>query len=105
MNDRKLKLNLQNFIYSLVLILNIFLFNCNSLPQKPDTIPKNDYSYLNEYLNNYIPTKMDEASVVGLAVSVVTDKEIFYAMQIKEMEEKSIQIPSLEPHPCLRLLI
>ena len=79
MNDRKLKLNLQNFIYSLVLILNIFLFNCNSLPQKPDTIPKNDYSYLNEYLNNYIPTKMDEASVVGLAVSVVTDKEIFYA--------------------------
>ena len=64
MNDRKLKLNLQNFIYSLVLILNIFLFNCNSLPQKPDTIPKNDYSYLNEYLNNYIPTKMDEASVV-----------------------------------------
>lgn len=79
MNDRKLKLNLQNFIYSLVLILNIFLFNCNSLPQKPDTIPKNDYSYLNEYLNNYIPTKMDEASVVGLAVSVVTDKEILYA--------------------------
>jgi CubicO group peptidase (beta-lactamase class C family) len=62
-----------------VLLLNLFVFNCNSLPQKPETIPKNDYTYLNEYLNNYIPTKMKEASVVGLGVSVVTDKDILFA--------------------------
>lgn len=69
----------QNSFSIAILLLNLFVFNCNSLPQKPETIPRNDYTYLNEYLNNYIPTKMNEASVVGLGVSVVSDKEVLFA--------------------------
>ncbi len=62
-----------------VFLLSLSFSNCNSLPQKPETIPRNDYSYLKEYLNSYVPSKMKDASVVGLSVSIVSDKEVLFA--------------------------
>lgn len=79
MNHKNFKAKYQESISLVILVLNLFIFNCNSIPEKPDTIPKNDYSYLNQYLNTYIPEKMKEASVVGLGVSVVSDKEVLFA--------------------------
>ena len=79
MNYKIFKNKYKDLMSFTILTLNLFAFNCNSLPEKPETIPKNDYSYLNQYLNNYIPEKMKEASVVGLGVSVVSDKEVLFA--------------------------
>jgi len=53
--------------------------SCSSLPQKPKTIPKDDYTYLNEYLNYYIPTQMKEASIIGLGANIVSDKEVLFS--------------------------
>ena len=60
-------------------VIGLFINNCNSIPEKPKSIPVNDYSYLNEYLNNYIPEQMKEASIIGLSVGVVSDKEVLFA--------------------------
>ncbi|HMW06226.1 MAG TPA: serine hydrolase domain-containing protein [Leptospiraceae bacterium] len=79
MKNRILNSSIHISINSVLLILNLFLFNCNSLPDKPESIPKDDYSFFREYLNRYIPKKMKEASIVGLSVSAVTDKEVLFA--------------------------
>ena len=76
MKIKYFRLNLQFKI--LVVVIFQIIINCNTLPKKPETIPKNNYNYLNQYLESYIPLKMNEQSVVGLSLGIVTDKDEIY---------------------------
>ncbi len=78
MNLIKLKTAYQFSVPSILFAVFMLLSHCNSLPQKPEVIPRNDYTYLNDYLDNYIPSEMNRASVVGLAIGLVSDKEILF---------------------------
>ncbi|HRG47243.1 MAG TPA: serine hydrolase domain-containing protein, partial [Leptospiraceae bacterium] len=60
-------------------VLSFLISNCTSLPQKPKTIPKDDYTYLNQYMDYYIPAQMKNASIVGLGVNLVSDKEVLFS--------------------------
>lgn len=78
MNLIGLKVAFQFSVPSILFAVFLLLSRCNSLPQKPEVIPRNDYTYLNNYLNNIIPSEMNRASVVGLAIGIVSDKEILF---------------------------
>ena len=82
------KNTLKRFSLTLI-ILSLFLDTCNSLPEKPKKIPQDDYSYLNQYLNTYIPKQMDEDSIIGFSIGVVSDKEILYSKGFGYSDKKN----------------
>lgn len=68
----------RKYLYWIILII-LLLSYCKTLPEKPRPIPLNDYTYLKEYLDSYIPKKMNDNSIIGLSVSVISDKETLFS--------------------------
>ncbi|MBP9886530.1 MAG: beta-lactamase family protein [Leptospiraceae bacterium] len=79
MKNQRVEYSVTKLIVLSLLTFTFAFTSCTSLPQKPKTIPKDDYTYLKEYLNYYIPTQMKEASIIGLGVNVVSDKEVLFS--------------------------
>ena len=75
----KLQKNILKQFSLTLIILSLLLATCNSLPEKPKTIPKDDYTYLNQYLNSFIPAQMKDADIIGLGVNVISDKEVLFS--------------------------
>ena len=79
MKNQRVEYSVTKLIVLSLLTFTFAFTSCTSLPQKPKTIPKDDYTYLKEYLNYYIPTQMKAASIIGLGVNVVSDKEVLFS--------------------------
>ena len=68
------------YLFPVTLGMVLLLTACtHSPPIKPDALPRNDYSYLKNYLTWMIEGKMEEQNIEGLSIAIIDDQKIVWS--------------------------
>ena len=54
-------------------------FGCSTMPPKPESFAREDYSYTREYISWLIKREMKKNDVTGLSIALVDDRRIIWA--------------------------
>ena len=62
-----------------VAVMVFMLAGCASMPKKPDSMARGDYSYVKEYISRLARKEMKKHDVTGLSIALVDDQSVVWA--------------------------
>ncbi len=62
-----------------VAVMVFMLAGCASMPKKPDSMARGDYSYVKEYISKLARKEMKKHDVTGLSIALVDDQQVVWA--------------------------
>ena len=83
-----MKLNHMTYVVVLTTMIHI-LTGCTSAPQRPETINKGDYQYLQDYLTWSILKEMGKHDVKGLSIAVIDGQKTVWKKGFGLADEES----------------
>lgn len=60
-------------------VLFFLLTSCALKPERPEILPRNDYSYTKEYIAYLIKKEMKKQKVTGLSIALVDDQQVIWS--------------------------
>jgi CubicO group peptidase (beta-lactamase class C family) len=66
-------------IWACVFLAFIVLGGCSTIPSRPETLVRGDYSYAKEYVTWLIHKEMKKHEVTGLSIAVVDDQKVVWS--------------------------
>jgi len=66
-------------VWTAVAVIVFMLAGCASMPKKPDSMARGDYSYVKEYISWLARKEMKKNDVTGLSIALVDDQQVVWA--------------------------